>query len=543
MPQPASIVRGLLALAAVSTPALAQGHPHGTHRADEPLTLYTNLGNLHYPITTSAPMAQAYFDQGLRFYWAFNHEASIRAFQEAERLDPRCAMCAAGQALALGPNINAPMEAAAATAAWETAQRAAQLAADNSEERALTAALLQRYDPARPREAADSAWARAIAVVADAYPSRLDLQALAAEALMDLSPWRYWTPEGEARPDTPQILARLDAILVADSNHPGGCHLLIHAVEAHDPARAVACAERLASQMPGAGHLVHMPAHIYIRLGRYDDAIRMNEHAVEADEHFFEGPAASEQTFYSLAYYPHNWHFLSFAASMAGQSGTALRAARRTVQSITPEVAREVPSLEPVGTALWTTLVTFGQWDAILKEPMPPADLRILTGTAFYARGMAFSARRRWAEARAALDSVRTIARSTPDGDTRIAMQIAALALEGEVLMRTGRARAAVPVFQQAVVLEDGLAYTEPPTWYYPMRQSLGKAQLLAGDAKAAEQTYREDLRRFPGNGWSLQGLKLSLERQGRVPEARAVGQELATAWRQIEPRPAGSRF
>lgn len=522
----------LALLAGLTLPAVAaaQDHGHGTGETAQGTPLYTTLGTLHYPVATTRPEAQAYFDQGLRFYWAFNHEAAIRSFGEAERLDSLCAMCAFGQALAMGPNINAPMDPAVAPKAWATAQRAARLAGQNLRDRALTSALLKRYDPARERTAADSAWATAIAVVADAYPTHLEIQGLAAEALMDLSPWRYWTPTGEARPDTPRLLARIDAILAANGEHPGGCHLLIHAVEAKAPERAIACAERLASQMPGAGHLVHMPAHIYIRLGRYADAIRINEDAVHADEHLFEGPSAGKNSFYGLAYYPHNWHFMSFAASMAADQETAMRAARQTTASITIEVARAVPSLEPIGAVAWQTMITFGQWKAVLAEPLPPADLRYLTGMAYYARGMAFSANRRWAEAHAARDSVQRISRGYPEGDPQIALQIAALALEGEILQRSGKASASVAPFLRAVELEDGLAYTEPPTWYYPVRQSLGKAMLAAGDLTGAERIYREDLQRFPHNPWSLTGLQRSLTRQGKQVEAGQVGKQLENA-------------
>ena len=535
---------GLLALAPLATLA-AQGdaHQHQHAPASGPMPLHQNLGTLHYAVTTGEARAQAYFDQGLRLYWAFNHAEAARSFEEAERLDPACAMCAFGQALALGPNINAPMDSAAGVLAWATVRRAEGLAGADERERAMIAALRERYDPARSRAAADTAWARAIGALADRHPGDLELQALHAEAIMDLSPWRYWTPEGEARPETPAALARIERVLAANPNHAGGCHLLIHAVEAVDPERAVACAELLAGLMPGAGHLVHMPGHIYVRVGRYRDAIRANEHAVHADEHFFEGPNVSRQGLYGLGYYPHNWHFMSFAAALAGDRATAIRAARKVTETVGIEVARQQPWLEAVTPIVYYTLVNFGQWDAILAEPMPPTDLRFTTGMAYYARGIAFAARRRWAEARAAMDSVTRIAAARPEGENRTAMRIAAQALEGEIALRAGRTADAVTRFRAAVELEDGLAYTEPPTWYYPARQSLGKALLAAGDFAGAEAVYRQDLRRFPENGWSLFGLAESLRRQSKQDEASAVMQRFQAAWQGSDTRLTASRF
>ena len=535
--------RHLLALGAALLPGALAGQGHEQHGTTDSMPLYANLGALHYAITTGDPMAQAYFDQGLRLYWAFNHAEAVRAFAEAERRDPACAMCAFGQALALGPNINAPMDSATGMQAWAAARRALTLPGRGEREEGMIRALGERYDPARSRAAADTAWADAIGRVADRYPEDLDLQAFHAEALMDLSPWRYWMPDGSARPATLTILARIERVLAANPDHAGGCHLLIHAVEAVEPERAVACAERLAGLMPGAGHLVHMPGHIYIRVGRYADAIRANEHAVHADEHFFEGPNVSRQGLYGLGYYPHNWHFMSFAASMSGRRAVALRAARRVTETVGSEQARAQPWLEAVTPVVYYTMVTFGDWGGILAEPLPPTDLRFTTGMAYYGRGVAFAARRRWAEARAALDSVRGIVRGLPDGDNRIAMQIAERMLDGEILLRSGEPRAAVRAFTEAVALEDGLAYTEPPTWYYPARHSLGKALLAAGAAAEAERVYREDLRDFPENGWSLFGLARSLERQGRAAEAREVEARFRAAWKDADVTLSASRF
>lgn len=541
---PARTAAALLFLAAAPLAAQSGGpHAHDHAGTDSTIPLYTNLGNLHYPVTTGVSRAQAYFDQGLRLYWAFNHAEAGRAFAEAERLDPACAMCAFGQALALGPNINAPMDSASAAAAWTHVSRAARLPGAGERERALIAALARRYDPAAERAGADTAWAAEVGALADRYPDDAELQALAAEALMDLSPWNYWTRDGAARPDTPRILARLEGVIARDSTHPGACHLYIHAVEAAYPERAVACAERLAALMPGAGHIVHMPGHIYIRVGRYRDAIEANRHAVHADHSYFEGPSASRMGIYGLGYYPHNWHFLSFAASLAGQGELALEAARKVVENVGWDIARQQPWVEAVTPIVYWTLVNFGRWQELLAEPLPPADIRYTYGMAMYARGVAYAATGQYARARAAGDTVAAIAEAMPEGENRVAMRIAAILVTGEIALRQGKARDAVASFRQAAELEDGMTYIEPPTWYYPVRHSLGKALLAAHDPAGAERVYREDLVRFPENGWALTGLRLSLLQQGKRAEAAEVAARLKEAWRDADVRVEGSRF
>ena len=537
----AALAAAALAVAA----APARGQSHAGH-ADGTVPLYDNLGNHHYEVTVRVPAAQRYFDQGMRLAWAFNHGEAIRAFAEGERLDPACAMCAWGIAFAYGPNINGGMDSASAVAAYAAVRRAQQRAGGVSErERALIGALAARYaaTPQPDRAALDTAWAEAMGKVADQYPADQEAQALHADALMNLSPWNYWTKDGQPRPATPVMLERLEHVLAANPSHPGACHLFIHAVEAAHPERAVPCAERLAALMPGAGHIVHMPGHIYIRVGRYLDAIAANEHAVHADESYLEGPAASRQGVYAQGYYPHNFHFMNFAASFAGMSNTAIRSARAVTATVGADVARAHPWLESVTPVVWQTYVTFGRWDAILAERLPPKDLRYLTGMAFYARGVAFAAKRRWAEARAALDTVGAVAAHFPEGPNRTALRIGAEMLRGEIALRSGRHEAALAAFRAGQALEDGLLYTEPPYWYYPVRQSLGKALLAAGRPAEAERAYREDLAQFPENGWSLFGLAQSLEAQGRPAEARAVRVRFDRAWRHADVRLRASRF
>ncbi len=529
--------------AAASGGAAAQSHPRHTGAG---VALYDNLGSHHYEVTVRVPEAQRYFDQGLRLVWAFNHGEAIRAFNEGERLDSTCAMCAWGEAFAHGPNINGGMDSAAAVAAYAAMRRASARAAGvSARERALIAALAKRYAavPAPERAELDSAWAAAIGEVADRFPADQEAQVLHADALMNLSPWNYWTRDGKPRPATPVMLKRLETVLAANAQHPGACHLFIHAVEAAHPARAVACAERLAALMPGAGHLVHMPGHIYIRVGRYLDAIAANEHAVHADESYLEGPAVSRQGVYAQGYYPHNYHFMNFAASFAGMSNTAIRAARSVTATVGADVARAHPWLESVTPVVWQTYVTFGRWDSILSEPLPPKDLRYTTGIAYYARGMAFATKRRWAEARAALDTVSAVAARFPEGPNRTALRIGAEMLRGEIALRSGRHENALRAFRAALELEDGLAYTEPPYWYYPVRQTLGKALLAAGRPAEAEAAYREDLEHFPENGWSLFGLAQSLDAQGRKADAAKVRARFDRAWRHADVRLKASRF
>ena len=508
--------------------------------------MYDNLGTLHHEITTSVPAAQEYFDQGLRWLYAFNHVAAAQSFMVAESLDPSCAMCAWGVALANAPNINAPMDSAAGVTAYAAIQRALETASGASGgERALIEALAVRFDadPLAARPALDSAYARAMGLVAEQHPDDLDAQVLYADALMNLSPWTYYDENGAPRPDTPEILARLESALVQNPDHPGACHLFIHAVEANEPALAIPCAEHLAGLMPGAGHIVHMPGHIYIRVGRYADAIEANRHAVHADESYMEGPHVSSRGIYPQGYYPHNYHFMGFAALMAGDSETAVYAARKVSEKVGPEVAREIEWLEVITPFVYWTLVSFGMWDEVLAEPLPPSDLRFTTGQAYYARGVAFAATGQSAEAEAALDTVDAIVADYVEGDSRTALEIAAEALAGEIALRSGDADLAARHFRAAVQLEDGLTYNEPPTWYYPMRQSLGKALLAAGRPAEAEAAYREDLDRFPSNGWSLFGLQQSLAAQGKVEEAAAALAQFEEAWAAADVTLEASRY
>jgi tetratricopeptide (TPR) repeat protein len=506
--------------------------------------LYDDLGQHHYQISTEVPRAQQFFDQGLRLTYAFNHAEAIRAFKEAARLDPDCAICYWGIALAYGPNINAPMDSASGVEAYRALERAGSVADGASpSERELIEALGHRYAevPLADRASLDLAYANAMGEVAGQYPDDADIATLSAEARMTTRPWNYWAKSGEPHPGTANMVATLERVIARNPDHPGACHYYIHAVEAVEPEKAVACAERLAQLMPGAGHLVHMPGHIYIRVGRWDDAIQANHHAVHADQGYIadQGPSGV----YPIAYYPHNYHFLAFAAAMVGRSSEAIEAARAVVENVPVEVARQVPPVEPLTVYHHLTLLTFGRWDEVLSTPAPPSDLRFATGMVTYAQGVAHAAKGSWPQAEAALDSVRGIS-SEPHGELNQALlQIAAHSLAGEIAFRGNRLAEAEQHFRAAMQVEDALLYIEPPSWYFPARHSLGAVLMRAGQVEEAERIYREDLQRFPENGWSLYGLQASLEAQGRTEAAKEAARRFEKSWHAADVELAASRF
>jgi tetratricopeptide (TPR) repeat protein len=507
--------------------------------------LYTDLGPHHRSVGTRVPLAQQYFDQGLRLVYGFNHAEAIRSFTRATELDPSCAMCWWGIAYAYGPHVNAGMDSASGVQAYQAAQKALTLSRNASPwEQAYIRAVAARYAPVPPADRAplDSAYARAMAEVARKYPNDLDAAALYAESLMDLRPWNYWTPEGQPYPGTREIVRQLERVIARNPEHPGACHYYIHAVEAVNPQLAVPCAERLARLMPGVGHMVHMPAHIYIRLGRYGDAAASNVHAIHTDETFIEGQ--KPVTVYSLAYYPHNIHFLAFASTMAGRSEQALEAARTLKSKVNLDAARQVPLLQEMVPYHVLTLTTFGRWDEVLAEPLPPADIRMPVAMAWYARGVAYAAKGQPDKAAAALDTVKAIDAATPaEAPAKTPVSIAAHALMGEIATRSGKLDEGIAHFREALKIEDAGLYFEPPKWYYPIRHSLGAALLKAGRPAEAEAVYREDLKRFPENGWALFGLASALKAQGKSAEAAAMDRRFSKAWARADVRLTASRF
>ena len=523
-----------------STTAVATPKNHSDR-----VPLYTNLGSHHKRISTKKSGAQHYFDQGLRLAYGFNHAEAIRSFARATELDPTCAMCYWGIALAYGPHVNAPMDAASGIAAYAAVQKARSLQSHaTAPERAYIEALAQRYeaDPPADRVRLDTSYSRAMEQIAKTYPKDLDAAALYAESLMDLRPWNYWRPDGTPYPGTNEIVRQLEKVISQNPNHPGACHYYIHAVEAVNPRAAVPCAERLARLMPGEGHMVHMPAHIYIRVGRWNDAIRANQHAIHSDEVFIEGQ--HPMGVYPLAYYPHNIHFLAFASTMAGRSAQAIEAANRLTSKVNLDAARQVGMLQEMLPYHVLTLTTFGKWDEVLAAPLPPEDIRFASAMASYARGVAYAAKAEWAEAQDALGRVTAADAATPEGaEGKTALSIAVQALSGEIATRRGDLDSGITHFREAVKIEDAGLYFEPPKWYYPIRHSLGATLVKAGRHAEAEQVYREDLRRFPENGWSLFGLAQALRAQGKENDALVEEARFRRAWAGADVMLTGSRF
>jgi tetratricopeptide (TPR) repeat protein len=535
----------LLACAASSSGTELTATPVPPPSSSGAVPLYTNLGSHHKRISTRVPATQQYFDQGLRLVYGFNHAEAIRSFTRAAEIDPTCAMCYWGIALAYGPHVNAPMDSASGIAAYAAVQKALALKAHATvPERSYIEALAQRYeaDPPADRTRLDTLYSRAMERVSNTYPKDLDAATLYAESLMDLRPWNYWRPDGTPYPGTKEIVRQLERVISRNPNHPGACHYYIHAVEAVNPKAAVPCAERLARLMPGEGHMVHMPAHIYIRVGRWSDAVQANQHAIHTDEVFIEGQ--HPRGVYPLAYYPHNIHFLAFASTMAGRSAQAIEASNTLTSKVNLEAARQVGLLQEMLPYHALTLTTFGRWDEVLGESLPPEDIRFSYAMAYYARGVAHAAKGEWTEAQAALDIVTAAEAATPeDADGKTALSIAVHALSGEIATRRGDLDAGIAHFREAAKIEDGGLYFEPPKWYYPIRHSLGAALVKAGYHVEAEQVYREDLRRFPENGWSLFGLAQALQGQGKNAEAAATETRFRRAWAATDVTLTASRF
>jgi tetratricopeptide (TPR) repeat protein len=417
-------------------------------------------------------------------------------------------------------------------------------------ERAFIAALATRYAPpgAGDRKALDSAYARAMGEVARRYPADDDAQVLHAEAVMDLSPWDYWTKGKRPKPTTGPMLAALERVLTRNPRHAGACHFFIHAVEAAFPERAVPCAERLPSLMPGAGHIVHMPAHVYVRVGRYADAIDNNVHALHADEAHLADFAPDGA--YRLAYHPHNHHFLWFAATMAGRSAQALEAARNTAAKVDPALVRTpgMGALQHYRVTPLLAMVRFARWADVLAAPPRDADLPYERAMWHYARATALAATGRAAEAEPELAALRA-ARGEPAlrgvtiwdlNSASAVVDVALAAATADVAAARGDTVAALEQLRNGVVLEDGMTYDEPPTWHLPVRQQLGALLLASGRPTEAERAYREDLERHPENGWSLHGLQRALRAQGRAAEAASVAARFERAWGQADVRLAG---
>jgi tetratricopeptide (TPR) repeat protein len=506
--------------------------------------LFKNLGNYHHPISTNNPLAQRYFNQGLILAYGFNHAEAARSFQQAAKQDSNCAMCYWGIALVLGPNINAPMEADALPEAWQALQKAIALSQNASEpEKAYIQALAKRYPPQwiEDRKPHDLDYANAMREVARRYPDDLDAATLFAEALMDTTPWDYWDENGNPKPEGKEIMATLESVLERNPNHPGANHLYIHAVEKERPELGVASADRLMKLVPDSGHLVHMASHIYIRVGRYHDAVVSNQRGIEADNAYV-ASRNDVSGMYPLAYMPHNHHFLWFGALMTGQSELALEAAHHTAK-VDPKLMRDpelAGALQHYYTIPLYTLTRFGKWNEILETPAPDADLKYPMGVWHYTRGMALVAKGQPEQAVRELESLKAIAVEPSLAEIKIwgfnstasILNIASEVLAGEIAAKQGSYEQAIAHLKKAVDLEDSLVYTEPADWYQPARQALGSVLLKANRFAEAEQVYREELKIYPNNGWSLYGLEQSLDAQGKSKEAKAVQTQFKEAWK-----------
>ena len=554
-----NLAKSLLVLSAILTAGCAEGvEPVEELVARAGAPLFEGMGDYHRSITTSDPGAQRYFNQGMVLAFGFNHAEAIRSFRAAQKLDDQCAMCYWGEALATGPNINvtskgkAIMSPEERVAAYAAVQRAVELKEKATQiERDLIDALAVRYngDPETERTPLDRAYAQALRQVVANYPDDDDAAAMFAEAWMNTMPWNYWAEDGQPRPETVEVIEALESILERSPRHPLAPHLYIHAVEASsNPGRAEAAADRLANLVPGAGHLVHMPAHIYWRVGRYHDASEANVRAAAVDEEYI--AQCNAQGFYPALYYPHNIHFLWAASSMEGRSAVAIEAARKVAENVRLEQIEQFPTVEFFKTIPILALTQFGRWDAILQEPEPPENLDYSNAIWHYARGTALIKKGDIEGAlaqRAALvslkDSVQVSFLDSADYPASVLLHIADELLMGDIAMARGKLDAAIEHFLQAVTAQDGLPYMEPPFWYYPTRQSLGMSLLKAGRYAEAEAVYRKDLEDYPRNGWSMFGLIQSLEAQDKVDEAETVRQVFDQVWSQADVELAGSRM
>ncbi|WP_373490502.1 tetratricopeptide repeat protein [Parasphingorhabdus sp.] len=520
--------------------------------------LFEGMGDYSRKISTSSEGANRYFNQGMVLAFGFNHAESIRSFRAAQRLDPDCAMCFWGEALATGPNINVTSKG---KAVMSEADRKSAFAAINQAmalketatplEQALIEAQAKRYngDPTTDRLPLDLAYAEAMGEVVAAHPEDDDAAAIYSEALMNTMPWDYWSADGTPKPETEKVIAALERIIARSPRHPLALHLYLHAVEASaEPGRAEDEADTLANLVPGSGHLVHMPAHIYWRVGRYDDAATANIRAAAVDEEYI--AACNAQGFYPAMYYPHNIHFLWAATSMAGQSQMAIDSARKVAANVRMEQIEQFPTVEFFKTIPLLTLTQFGKWSDILAESTPPTDLDYSNAIWRYARGIAMAnsgdikgAQAERTKLAAVKDSVQIRFLDSADYPASVLLNIADDLLQGEMALRSGDPDLAVGHFERAVEKQDSLPYTEPPFWYYPTRQSLGQALLEADRPAEAEAVYRKDLKDYPHNGWSMSGLATALERQGKLEEAKMARAHFDVIWSKADVQIEGSRL
>lgn len=538
----ASADQNLLAVCTTNTAEGLQSKPGPDGRI---APLFEDLGNLTYPINTNSPDAQRYFDQGMMLAYGFNHAEAARSFREALRRDPECVMCYWGLGWVLGPNYNAGMEKEVLSTALEAIANAKmRLQNTNPKEQALVKALDQRYPPDLDTDPQPYylAFAQAMREVKQAYPDDVTILLITAEALMNLHPWDLWEKDGRAKPWTSEILALAEEALQLSPNHPQGLHIYIHAYEAgNQPEKAIPQAQKLEYLIPGSGHLVHMPSHIYINTGHFHEGAEANERAVKVDSAYVETCHAAG--IYPLAYYPHNWHFLAACAALEGKGRRAVEASRYMADyTVDKNLLREpgLGTLQHYYMIPAYIMVKFARWDEILREPMPADDLLYPRGILHYARGMALANQQNIPAAQLELKELERIA--SIDSMQKITiwdinsvaelLHIARFALRGEIAFKQNKFAEAIKHYQKAVELEDKLNYNEPPDWFFSLRHPLGHVLLQAGKYREAEQVFRQDLTEFKNNGWALQGLYRALLKQKKDVEADKVMELYQEAWK-----------
>ena len=508
--------------------------------------LLSGLGTHDHKISTEIPGAQRYFNQGLVLSFAFNHAESIRSFKAAQKLDPSCAMCYWGEALSRGPNINVTSDGKVVMSdndrleAFKAIERAKELMSSSTlKEQDYIIALSSRYNGqvGTDRSVLDRKYAQSMEELSKKYPDDMDASSLFAESLMNTMPWNYWAEDGNPKPDTVKVINSLEDVLEKAPDHPLAIHLYIHAVEASSsPERAEAAADRLGDLVPGAGHLVHMPAHIYWRVGRYHDASEANIKAAQVDEEYI--AQCNAQGFYPALYYPHNIHFLWAASTMEGRSGLSIESALKVAKYVGPEQIKQFPVVEFFHTVPLLSYVRFGKWKEILSYSAPEQDFKYSTGIYHYARGIAFTSLGKNEEALKELSYIKPLI-DTPEIKNLVKsgqpsaklLEIADNLLLGQIEFKNGNYEASIISLKKAVSLQDDLPYTEPPFWYYPTRQSLGRVLTEAGKFAEAEAVFRKDLEDYPRNGWSMFGLYKVLEIQGKTKEAKKYKDKFDVIW------------
>ena len=523
-------------------------------RAGAPL--FEDMGNHTHPITTGNPYVQRYFDQGLTIDFAFNHAESARSFRAAQTLDPDCAMCYWGEALALGPNINVTSNGAVIMADHEreaafTAIQKALLLKDSASQKEgdYIDALAKRYngDLSSARAPLDQAYADAMRSLSQKYPDDDDAASLFAESLMNTMPWNYWIDADNPKPLTVEAIDKLEEVLARNPLHPMAIHLYIHAVESSSkPERAEAPADILLDLVPGAGHLVHMPSHIYWRVGRYADASKSNEMAAAVDEAYI--AACNAQGFYPAAYYPHNIHFLWASSSMEGRSKVAIEAGEKVAKNVRIEMIDQFPGVEFFKTIPMQSLVQFGRWNEALQQPAPAERLEYANGIWHYTRAIAFAntgeltmAKKEQAMLGAYKNTDDVLHLDSIYYPASMLLDIADSLALGEIAMAEDNTTEAIEQFTKAVTVQDELPYTEPPFWYYPTRLSLGKALLASGNASEAERVFKENLTRYPRNGWAMYGLINALKAQNK--DSSEIQQRFDIVWANADVTLTSPRF